>query len=315
VARVDILKALDVSAAGDVLLQPTIDKVVAQLVDYRNPLRQNLPRKRGSGDGWYVVRRTASGTTPAQWVSDTDDITEDEGTYARVIFYYKTIVARVKVTRKMQAIGRSYADILADEIEARALEFRDKEDYAYVIGASTASSSSKQFQGVMYLLQDAAQTVPVAASTTAGTLTLAKVDEAIDLSTGTIDMMIMSKTVRRKLNALLQAQQRFVNVVEVKGGFKLLSYNEIPIYTSNNVPNTVAYSADGTTVSSLTTGSASFIEFIDTDHVWVGELTPVTVLPLAKTTSQYDTIDIFCDETLVMRNYQTCSLLTNVDAS
>jgi len=312
VPRVDILKALDVSAAGTVLIQPEIDRVVAQLVDYRNPLRQNLPRKKGSGDAWYIIRRTPSGTTPAQWVADTDDITEDEGTYTKVAFYYKTIVARVKVTRKMQAIGRSYADILADEIEARALEFKDKEDYAYVIGASTANASSKQFQGLMYLLQSAAQTVPVTASTTAGTLTLAKMDEAMDLSTGTIGMIIMSKRTRRKLNALLQANQRFVNTIEVKGGFVTLAYNEAPIFTSNNIPNTVAYAADGTTVSSLTSGSASFIEFVDLDNVWVGELTPVTVLPLAKTTSQYDVIDIFCDETVVLRNPQTCSLLTNI---
>ena len=312
--RVDILKALDVSAAGTVLVQPEIDKVVAQIVDYRNPLRQNLPRKKGSGDAWHIIRRTPSGTTPAAWVADSDDIVEDEGTYTKVSFYYKTIVARVKVTRKMQAIGRSYADILADEIEARALEFRDKEDYAYVIGASSANSSSKEFMGLMYQLQSAAQTVACAASTTPGSLTLAKMDEAMDLSTGNIGMIIMSKKTRRLLNALLQANQRFVNTVKVKGGFVTLAYNEAPIFTSNNIPNTVSYAADGTTVSALSGGTASFIEFVDLDHVWVGELTPVTVMPLAKTTSQYDVVDIYCDETLVVRNPYTCALLTNIGA-
>ena len=120
---VDIQKALDISGAGSVLMQPVIDKVVAQLVDYRNPLRQNLPRKPGSGNAWILNRRTPTGGTPAQWVLDTEDITEDVGTYEQFSFYYKTLAARGKVTRKLQAVGRTYADVLADELEARALEF------------------------------------------------------------------------------------------------------------------------------------------------------------------------------------------------
>ena len=307
---VDIEKALDISGAGSILMQPVIDKVVAQLVDYRNPLRQNLPRKPGSGNAWILNRRTAAGTTPAKWVNDTEVLREDEGTYAQTEFYYKTLAARGKVTRKLQAVGRSYADVLADELEARVLEFKDVEDKGLLIGATTASASTVEMQGLKWLIPDS-QTVVCAAAAVGGTMTLSKLDEAIDLSTGEPDMLIMSKKTRRVLNALLQSSQRFNDKIEVKGGFKVLSYNNLPIFTSNNVVNVQSVGAGGT-VSSETGGSTSSIYIVDTEHTWVGVLTPVRVMPLAKTSSQFDLFDIFTDEVIVIRNYQTNAKLVGI---
>ncbi|GAH89346.1 unnamed protein product, partial [marine sediment metagenome] len=143
---VDIEKALEIGSAttgpGAVLMQPVIDKVVAQLVDFRNPIRQNLPRKPGSGNAWILNRRTAATSTPAVWVNDTEEIVEDQGTYTQHSFHYKTLAARGKITRKLQAVGRTYADILADELEARSLEFKNTEDLALTVGASTAKVSA-----------------------------------------------------------------------------------------------------------------------------------------------------------------------------
>ncbi|RLF98543.1 MAG: hypothetical protein DRN49_05720 [Thaumarchaeota archaeon] len=309
---VDIEKALDISGAGSILMQPVIDKVVAQLVDYRNPLRQNLPRKPGSGSAWVLNRRTACSTTPAAWVLDTDELHEDEGNYTQVSFYYKTLAARGKVTRKLQAVGRTYADILADELESKVLEFKDVEDKGLLIGSTTASATSKEMQGLKWLIPES-QTVVCYAGTAGGTLTLELLDEAIDLCTGEPDMLIMSKKTRRLLNALLQSSQRFIDKIEVKGGFKVMSYNNIPIYTSNNVVNTQSVGAGGT-VSSEVGGSTSSIYVVDTEHTWVGVLTPVKVQPLAKTSSQFDKFDIFCDEVLVVRNYQANSKLVGIAA-
>ncbi len=313
---VDIEKALSIGDAttgpGAILMQPVIDKVVAQLVDYRNPIRQNLPRKPGSGNAWILNRRTAAASTPASWVLDTDELKEDEGSYTQVEFYYKTLAARGKVTRKLQAVGRTYADILADELEARALEFKNKEDLALTTGATTATATSREFQGLKFLIPDT-QGVVCAAAAVGGTLTLALLDEAIDKCIWTPDMMIMTKKVRRIVNALLQANQRFVETKAVKGGFKLLAYSEIPIYTSNNMVNTQAVTAGGT-VSGETGGSTSSIYFVDTEQTWVGELTPVKVQPLAKTSSQFDKFDIYCDETLVVRDYRANSKLVGIRA-
>jgi len=309
---VDIQKALDISGAGSILMQPVIDRVVAQLVDYRNPLRQNLPRKPGSGNAWILNRRTPAGGTPAKWVVDTEELTEDEGTYAQVSFYYKTLAARGRVTRKLQAVGRTYADVLADELEARALEFKNQEDLALTTGATTASATSREFQGLKFLIPST-QRVVCAASADGGTLTLAILDEAIDLCLFDPDMMIMTKKTRRIINALLQSQQRFVDKIEVKGGFKLLSYNELPIYTSNNMVNTQQVSVLGSVVSELG-GATSSIYIVDTEHTWVGELTPIKVQPLAKTSSQFDKFDIYCDEVLVVRDYRANAKIVGIRA-
>lgn len=305
---VDIRKALGQDDAGTVLVQPEIDKVLQHLVEFKNPLRQNLPRKRGSGPSWYLNRRTP-GTTGASFYADKDTIDEDQGSYVRVEFPYKTIAAKGKVTRKMQAIGRSYLDILAEEMEARLLEFKDYDDWALFRGS--VSGNSKQYDGLDTLIT---QYITCATSTAAGSLTLAKLDEAIDYCSYDPNMIICSKRSRRAMQTLLQSQQRFVNVVEVRGGFKLLAYGNIPIFVSTNIVNTMLMNAGGTAVAAYTGGDASSIYLLDTDYVWVGELTPINVMPLAKTSSQFDEFDIFEDVTLVMGNTKSCTKIIGVSA-
>jgi len=304
---VDIRKALGTDDAGNVLVQPEIDKVLQHIVEFKNPLRQNLPRKRGSGPGWYLNRRVP-GTTGAGFVGDKDNINEDQGQYTRVPFLYQTIAAKGKVTRKMQAIGRSYLDILAEEMESRLLEFKDYEDWALFRGNS---STDNQFDGLDILVT---QYVSCSTGTAAGSLTLAKMDEAIDKCSYNPNMIIVSKRSRRALQNLLQQYQRFVNVVEVRGGFKLLAYGEIPIFVSTNIVDTMLLNAGGTAVADYTSGDSSSIYILDTEYVWVGELTPVTVMPLAKTTSQYDDFDIYEDIVPVMGNTKACTKIIGVGA-
>jgi len=302
---IDIKKALGQDDAGTVLVQPEIDKVLQHLIDYNNPLRQNIPRKSGSGASWYLNRRS-EGSTGAQFVGDKDTIDEDQGSYDRVEFAYKTIASKGKVTRRMQAIGRTYMDILAEEIEARVQEFKDYEDWAYFRGNT---GTTAQFNGLDQL---ATQTVTCATTTTGGPLTLAKLDEAIDTCTGDPNMIVCSKRSRRLLQTILQANQRFVNVVEVKGGFQLLSYNGIPIFISSNILDTQLMDGGGASVSAYTGGDSSQIYILDTEYVWVGELTPLSILPLAKSSSQYDEFDIYCDETLVVGNAQKHTRLIGI---
>ncbi len=307
-SRADLVRALSESNVGSVLMQPEIDKVVAHIVDYQNPIRQNLPRKSGSGNAYYVNRRTP-GTTKATFVADTDAITEDTSSYTQVSFVYKTLGAKGKVTRKAQAIGRTYAQILADEIEAKAMDFRDYEDWAIIWGDS--ASNAKEFDG-LHKLCASSQVVAVTTSTSGAALTLAALDEVIDkVVSSPPDMIICSRRTRRKINSLLQAQQRFVDSVEVKGGFKVVSYNEIPIYVSTNIPDTCTF--NGTDVTATTGGSTSVLFVLSTQDVFMGVLTEVTVQPLAKVSSQYDEFDIYVDEALVVKNTLGLAKLVGFD--
>jgi hypothetical protein len=317
-ANEELIRALNEANVGSVLKQPEVDKIVTQLVNYRNPLRQNFPRKQGSGSQWILDRR-APGSTPAAFVADTDDLTEDTGAYTQATFDYKTLATRGKVTRKSQAIGMTFGRILADEMERKAEDFKDKEDHALIWGQKAANTpvtgigGTKEFDGINFLTGN---TILVTTSINGDALTSTIMDKAIDdlrqPDQGSI-IIIASFLGRRKLNALLQSQQRFVNEMEVKGGFKVISWNNIPIFTSTNIGDALQF--NGSIINSLTGGSTTAIFVVDTSKVWVGELTPLSVLPLAKVSSQYDEFDIYEDQTVVCRDTQAISRIIGIKSA
>ena len=242
------------------------------------------------------------------FVADTDTIDESTSAYTQTSFAFKTLGAKGKITRKAQAIGRTYAQILADEIEAKAMDYRDYEDWAIAWGDATTPA---QFSGLNKLC-DSGQRLATTTSAVGDALTLADLDAGIDLITSSPpDMMICSRRTRRKINSLLQAQQRFVDSIEVKGGFKIMSYNEIPIYVSTNITDTCTFS--GSAITSSTGASTSVIFILSTQDVFMGVLTEVTVQPLAKSSSQFDEFDIYADEALVVKNYKGLSQIIGFD--
>jgi hypothetical protein len=309
--RLLIAKALTESSVGDALKQPEVDKVIANLLAEKSALRALLPRKKGSGQAYIINRRTPTASASrAAWVVDTDTPTEATGTYEQVLFPYKTILAKGKVSRKVQATGASYVDVLADEIEARIEEFRTVEEDAY-INANAWETDAKKPLGLIKQLQDAGQVVDGGGQS----LSLSMMDELIDKCKGQPSVIVMSKQGRRVLQSKLQTYQRFVDMVEVKAGFRVLSYNGIPVIVSDFVyDNYLVENGNivGTTDSDADKRMAAFA--LNFSECFAAELTPVTITPLAKATSQYDEFEIFCDEALVVRDYTTCAALINFKA-
>jgi len=279
----EVAKALDQAAVSGVLTVEEIDVVIADLIEVRNPLRQNLMRKGGSGENWNVTRRTDRGA--GAFVNDTETLNNSNGTYTRTAFPYKTPAFQGQVTRKAQAVGRTFGDLLMDEIENGMQVIKDLEEDALINGDATGSP--KEYDGLKILLDaQAGQTLDLLGTE----LTLAAMDEAIDLVKGNADMIITSKRTARELNALNQSKQRFNDIIEVNGGFRLKTYDGIPIYTSNSISITEGG------------GNESRIYILDTTEVFIGELTPLTFVNLAKTSSQFDAFEIFEDLTLVYKN-------------
>lgn len=289
-------KALNIANAGNALQQPLVDQVLQELIEVNNPLRQNLARKPGSGSDWILNQRTARGA--GGFVDDTDEPTDSNSAYAQKKFTFKTIIQRGKVTRKLQAVGKTLLDIEADEIESALQVIRDTEENALINGDSTVNP--KQFDGLRKL-------TPVGQTVIAGTngapLTLDLLDEAIDVNRGNPSMLIMSKKSNRKLNALLQAQQRFVDTAEVTGGFRVQVYNGIPIFRS-------IFVSDAQTQG--TSNDATDIFILDTSAVWIGELTPLRMIRLAQKSSQFSEFDVFEDVSLVLGNDIKVSRLAGV---
>lgn len=311
--RERLQRALDISGAGSYLMQPEIDKVIQQIVDRNSPLLANLPRKDGAGLAWYVNRRTP-GTTGGAWVADTDSATEETGTISQATFTYRTALTRGRVTRKLQAVGRSYSDALADEMEAKLGDFRDLLESSYIIGDN--ASNTKQPSGLLTLIGNVSGQVIAQTTAAAGDdLTLAKLDEAIDKVKGspTNMLIIASKAGKRKINAALQARQEFQNVIEIAAGFRVTTYDDIPVLWSSKMPDDLTW--NGSKVSAFSGGQTTAIIIVNTEYVWQGVLTKLTALPLAKASSQYDEFDIFTDIVLVHANTLGAAYLGGISPS
>ncbi len=294
---VPIRRALSQTDVSGKVTQVVVDPILEDLIRINNPLWMNLPRRPGEGPQAQISQRTARGT--AAFVDDTDTPTEQESTYGTPpTFAYKTLLYNGKVTRRAQAITRNYISIYAEEVESGVQEVRDIWENEVINGDT--SVNAKGFDGFKKLITSGQQ---VFMGTNGAQLTLAKIDEAIDLCFGQPTFMLMSQRTRRQLNSLLQVQQRFIDKIEVKGGFIVMSYNNIPIFWSQFV-------SDAQTRG--TSSVASSIEFVNTSKFHAEDLTPLFRLPLARTTSQWDAFDIGLDTVIVLRNVKYISELGGI---
>ncbi len=305
----EMQRALTVSTAGTVLVQTLINRVVQALTLRFLGVWNTLTHKPGSGPAAYINRR-APGTTSGQWLADTTEPDEDTGTPSPTSFTYRTIVGRIKVTRKMQAIGRSYADTLAFELGHKVEDLTNEIESALVIGNSAANAN--QINGLLTLIN--AVSGQVVANTTANggaSLSLAKLDEAIDkVRGGPQDKIIYASLKgRRLINNALQAQQRFNDETEIDGGFRVMTYNGIPIVTTTGMPDTLTWVGASTAITVFSGSTTTAIVVVNKNENWIEDLTPMSVLPLAKISSQFDQADVFADTTLVHSNTLGAAIL------
>ena len=113
------------------------------------------------------------------------------------------------------------------------------------------------------------------------------------------------------MNKLLQSKQQFNDVVELAAGLRVRTYDGIPIIQSTEVLDTYALNTSQVLTSySAGTGTGFFI--INKRYAHVSELTPTSVMPLAKTDSQFDQFDMFWDGCPVLSNVYGGAALLNV---
>ena len=302
--RDEAKRALDV-AGGTSLVQPLISRVVQLLTLRHLGVTSTLPRRAGSGPGFYSNRRAAA-NTQATWVADSEEPVESEGTHSQVTFTYKTILGRIKVTRQLIAKGRTYGDVLATELMGKAEDFRNTLESASVIGNSAANT--KQIDGLLTLIGNVSgQTVANTTATAGDAIYLSKLDETIHKVKGSDNKPAMriyaSLAGQRRLNAAQQAQRQFIQAdYEIDAGFVVVSYEGIPIVHSTGIPDTLTWNGTDSRVTVFSGGATTALIVVNTEYIFYSELTPMTVAPLAKKSSQYDEIDLYADIVLVQDN-------------
>lgn len=319
-------RTLDVNGEGATLLQTYINRTIQQLTIREMGLSAVIPRKAGQGDKEYINVRTVLGATSAtaandggSWLTDGGSVDIQTGTYEQKEFAYKTLVTRGKVTRKLQATGRSYGDILAMELQAKAEDFNQVLEDSFINGDSDRGGRhAHECLGYLTIMNGyLGVNQVISASTTAlpDTLSLNKLDETIDMVKGSANrsdlMIVCSRAGHRQLNKLLQSKQQFNDVVELSAGLRVRTYDGIPIIQSTEVLDTYALNTSNILTSySAGTGTGFFI--INKRYAYVSELTPTSVMPLAKTDSQFDQFDMFWDGCPVLSNVYGGAALLNV---
>lgn len=322
-----IQRTIDVSGEGATLLQTYINRTIQQLTTREMGLSAVLPRKAGQGDKEYINVRTTlgaiSGTTAndgGQWLQDTDPVTIQTGSYAQKEFPYKSLVTRGKVTRKIQATGRSYGDVLAMELQAKAEDFAQVLEDSFING-DTARGIGHTYEclGYLTLLSSylgVSQLVSANASAVPGALSLNLLDETIDAVKGSASrsdlLIVCSRAGHRELNKLLQANQQFNDVVELNAGLRVRTYDGIPIIQSTEVYDTYQATSAGNVFASYTAGTSTAFMVLNKRYAYISELTPTTVMPLSKTDSQFDQFDMFWDGAPVLSNIYGGAMLMNV---
>ena len=308
-------RSLNIAGVGSVLMQSFINRVVQQLTVREFGLQAVLDRKAGSGLAAYVNRRTA-GATGGAWVADTTAASEETGTYAQTTFTYRTLLTRGNVTRKAQAVGATYGDTLAGEIAAKAEDFAANLESALLIGDNGASPT--QIDGLLTLCGAVpAQIIANTSAVLGDDLSLAQLDSAIDAvkgSSGRSDLVIVgSHNGLRQLNSALQQYQQFSDMTEIAAGFRVRTYDGIPIVASSGMPDAMTWS--GTAISGVTGSVTTALAVVNKRYCWLEELTPQTVMPLAKTTSQNESFDMFWDGALVLGNTRGAAILGGISLS
>lgn len=315
---------LTVADAGSDLLQTFVNRTVQQLTLREFGLQAVIPRKPGVGLSEIINQRTA-GTTGGEWVSDAGvTATSEVGSYDRATFEFKTLLTQGQVTRKLQATGRSYADILALEMSAKAEDFANALEDG-ILNGNLKTAQTTVCNGFLTLISaNASQVVNnTAGSTTFGAaLSLQKLDEAIDKVKGSAqrsDLVIVGSFAGiRQLNAALQVDQQFNNVTEIAAGFRVRTYDGIPIIVSTAMKNTLLIaSATGAIENDNATGdeATTALLILNTRYCYLAELTPVTVMPLAKSSSQFDEFDMYWDGAPVLANTLGGAILTGIQSA
>lgn len=230
----DIERALSTSVAstGAYLLPEVVDPVIRDYVAKATPVLSVVTRVNWPTQTYWIRKRTALPT--AAFSTDGGSLpSASSSSYAKVAKTVKYLYTRGEVTGPLIAAAGGVVNALQEEIRVHSGVIAERLATAICVGDGTEDSNA----GIVGIKNQVNTSTPGdegGTTTASGALTLAMIDKALDDTKGEADVIMTSRAVRRKINALLQGQQRFLDRVEVGAGFRVLSYDGVPIVTDDH---------------------------------------------------------------------------------
>ncbi len=226
------------------LSQDLLQRGVIETILEDSPVLQALPFITVEGNSYrYNQENTLGGAgffaVNGAWTEGTATFTEKTANLA-------ILGGDADVDNFIQRTRSNVTDQRAVQTQLKAKSIARKFEEAFVIGDVLFDPNS--FDGVRKLTP-AAQTIAPGAN--GGSLTLALVDQLIDLvKGGKPDMLLMSKRTRRKLKSLLQASNHYVERGETAFGRMVMAYDGILVEASDWLPDDETLGT-GTNLSSI----------------------------------------------------------------
>jgi HK97 family phage major capsid protein len=235
--------------SNDVLLEGVIETVVSE-----SPVLQRLPFIEIVGNGLTYNRENAAATASFFTVGST--WTESTPTFTQVTAALKILGGDADVDNYLSKTRNNVQDLEAAVVALKAKAVQQKFDDTFVNGDTSLDANA--FDGIDKLAV-AGQTATM--GTNGATLTLAKLDELIDLvKTGKPQLLLMSRRTRRGLNALARAAgSGLVESERDEFGRMMQFYDGVPIGVNDFISDakTVGSSSDCSTIYALQFGEGA----------------------------------------------------------
>ncbi len=234
--------------SNDVVLQGVIETIVQD-----SPILQNLPFIEITGNGLTYNREN---TNPSATFFDVGDTwTEATPTFTQITATLKIVGGDADIDNFLLSTRSNVQDLQAAVIRLRAKSVQQKFEDTFINGDTAVDT--KSFDGIDKLTTGG-QAATMGAN--GATLTLAKLDELIDLvKGGPPALLVMSKRSRRTLNNLARSASTFLQTDRNEFGQMVQFYDGVPIGVSDYISDakTVGSSADCSTIYAMQLGEGA----------------------------------------------------------
>ena len=234
--------------SNDVLLTGVIETIIKD-----SPILQALPFIEIVGNGLTYNRENAAATAAFYDVGDT--WSESTPTFTQVTATLRIVGGDADIDNFLLATRSNLQDLEAAVVQLKAKAVQQKFEDTFVNGDT--AGDPKSFDGIDKLT-DSGQTVSMGAN--GGSLTLAKLDELVDLiKRGKPDILLMSKRSRRSLNNLARTSGGFLETDRNEFGQMVQYYDGIPVGICDFISDakTVGTSTDCSTIYAVQLGEGA----------------------------------------------------------
>lgn len=250
------------AAGASALVPKIIDPLLLEYMRRYAPLVRALPSTKWDSDTYYFNQRTQLAN--GGFVADGGAVPVSNSTYVQNNFQIKHLQVVGAVTGYAQEVTRQViGDLRQTEIDGsiKGILWDTETGVLWANAASTANGARPQFDGLDTQVSTFSGGSQNAIDQAGGTLTLAMLDELIDMveTNAAMDvfsddwMVVMSNTAISKVAQLLTNQQRFQDRVEVAAGLLVPSYRDIPLVKTSFL-STRGYSVGSVTSATASTG-------------------------------------------------------------